>query len=68
MFDSSYLSAFDACRNWHSTLNKVCCRGFIGPVPPPLWIRMYFQYLIVHITLHYIKSTVNYFHVSSCKR
>src|SRR5690625_124823 len=35
-----FLSISHYCWNWHSTV-KVCCRGFEGPVPPPLWIRIH---------------------------
>src|SRR5699024_2992051 len=35
-----FLSISHCCWNWHSTL-YVCCRGFKGPVPPPLWIRIH---------------------------
>jgi len=33
-----------ACRNWHlgaSLPKSPGCRGFTGPVPPPLWMRFH---------------------------
>ena len=26
------------CRIWHRADDSAGCRGFIGPVPPPLWM------------------------------
>ncbi len=46
------------CWNWHSVLckkHKTRCRGFKGPVPPPLWIRrilLLFSYLLKTIIIH----------------
>ena len=44
------------CRIWHPDRRSLhhCapllgCRGFVGPVPPPLWIRV--AYLIVAETI-----------------
>jgi hypothetical protein len=35
----SLSSSSPCCRNWHLDLWSGC-RGFKGPVPPPLWIRV----------------------------
>ncbi len=30
------------CRNWHQVeAVPPSCRGFVGPIPPPLWMRLY---------------------------
>jgi len=35
----SYQAAF-RCRSWHHASNSGRLPGFIGPFPPPLWIRV----------------------------
>ncbi len=38
---SSFLTIiYEDCRIWHLLVYRGC-RGFIGPVPPPLWMSFY---------------------------